>query len=122
MTAKSADEHHRRGEAEPRAAAGAQAVLPRKGDRGVLACTQQSLSLRTRGAFLTATLAQPADMFKLHVRFSGRLGGAHACACLRRERVALARGGDRTACSSQRCSSGISAVPESSKPLEATFT
>lgn len=112
--------HHRRGEAEPRAAAGAQAVPPQKEDRGVPACTQESLSLRTRGAFLTATPAQPADTFKLHVRFSGRLGGARAC--LRRERVALARGGDRTACSSQRCSSGISVVPESPKPLEATFT
>lgn len=110
------------GKPSPRAAAGAQAVLPQKGDRGAPACTQESLSLRTRGAFLTATPAQPADTFKLHVRLLGRLGGAHARAFVQRERVALARGGDRTACSSQRCGSGISAVPESPKPLEATFT
>ena len=52
---------------------------PERGPWGS-ACAREGLSLRTRDAFLTETLAQPAGTFKLHLRLSGdSVGGAHAC-------------------------------------------
>lgn len=77
------------------------------------ACTQERLSPRPRGAFLTARLAQPLTRLNYTC---GRLCGRRTCAWEGPAfggNVAVASGGARDACSSrERCGSRISVVPQ----------